>query len=85
TLISLEHHVWYEPQPHEPPSADPHARWCGRGAVMLTAPYADVRPAWPYPYLYNSHQNQTPRTKPRINASYFKLWQVRIEKRNKYI
>jgi len=41
-LISLEHHVWYEPQPHEPPSADPHARWCGRGAVMLTAPYADV-------------------------------------------
>ena len=37
----MEHPVWYEPQPHEPPSADPHARWCGRGAVMLTAPYAD--------------------------------------------
>jgi hypothetical protein len=38
---SAAHHIWYEPQPHEPPSADPHARWCGRGAVMLTAPYPD--------------------------------------------
>ena len=38
TLIILEHHVWHEPQPHEPPSADPHARWCDSGAVMLTAP-----------------------------------------------
>ena len=29
----------------QPPSADPHARWCGRGPGQ-PGPYPDVRPAW---------------------------------------
>ena len=29
------------PQSLEPPGADPHAGWCGRGAIVTIAPYAD--------------------------------------------
>jgi len=34
--------VWHHPEcPLEPPGADPHAGWCGRGAAQRAAPYAD--------------------------------------------
>nr|BAB16143.1 riorf24 [Rhizobium rhizogenes] len=32
-----------KPQSQEPPGADPHAGWCGRGAITSIAPFAD----WP--------------------------------------
>src|SRR5690606_16698134 len=32
------------PDPHEPPGADPHAGWCGRGVTVLPSPpYPDCR------------------------------------------
>ena len=34
--------VWHYPECSlEPPGADPHAGWCGRGAAQRAAPYAD--------------------------------------------
>ena len=38
--------VWHHPEcPLEPPGADPHAGWCGRGAAQRAAPYADPEDA----------------------------------------
>jgi hypothetical protein len=30
----------------EPPDADPHVRWCGRGEPETDSSLPDVRPAW---------------------------------------
>ena len=39
----LDYLASHEPQLLEPPGADPHARWCGRGSVRYTdRPYPDI-------------------------------------------
>jgi hypothetical protein len=39
-----------KPQLLEPPGADPHAGWCGRGERATAPPIPIVRPAWAHSY-----------------------------------
>ena len=78
-----------KPQLLEPPGADPHAGWCGRGsASTLAAPMPIVRPAWAHSCGCKSRRklitaNEVKRNCVRVTERGEEAWSVICEPMDK--